>query len=219
MSKKIKYLIVAGLLVVGMSGKVNALEPLTSTITNPQFEEGTNQRVIKLQDGKITVTITKNDDETYKIVTEWDSTVVKVTGLQSVFENGNMDSSDFFNENYHCHLVVKDGDKYSVTLDKLGEVPAGFNPMGELVKVDVKFEAIDKDGNGVPDFKDDTPTEPEEPPVDPEEPPVEPEEPEQPKEEITDPETGDTSVIWYGAVATISVAGLYVLNRRKDENK
>lgn len=216
MSKKIKCLIVAGLLVVGMSGKVNALEPLTSTITNPQFEEGTNQRVVKLQDGKITVTITKNDDGTYKIVTEWDSTVVKVTGLQSVFENGNMDSSDFFNEDYHCHLVVKDGDKYSVTLDKLGEVPAGFNPMGELVKVDVKFEAIDKDGNGVPDFKDDTPTEPEQPPVDPEEPPVEPE---QPKEEITDPETGDTSVIWYGAVATISVAGLYVLNRRKDEDK
>ena len=242
MNKKIKCLLVAGLLVIGMSGNVNALEPLTSTITNPQFEEGTNQRVVKLQDGKITITITKNDDGTYKIVTEWDSTVVKVTGLKSLFENGNMDSSNFFDEGYYCHLVVKDGDKYSVTLDKLGEIPEGFNPMGELVKVDVVFEPIDENGNGIPDFKDDEPvtppTDPEEPPVDPEEPPVEPEdpdqpvdpedpnpeepnpeEPEQPKEEITDPETGDKSVILYGGLATVTVVGLCVLNRKKDEDK
>ena len=216
MFKKLKVLLVAGLLVVGMSGNVNALEPLTATITNPQFEEGTNQRVVKLQDGKIIVTITKNDDGTYKIVTEWDSTVVKVTGLKTLFENGNMDSSNFFDEDYYCHLVVKDGDKYSVTLDKLGEVPEGFDSMGEIVKVDVIFEAIDKDGNGVPDFKDDTPTEPEQPPVEPEEPPVEPE---QPKEEIIDPETGDTSVLVYGGLAVAAVAGICIVNRRKDEDK
>ena len=214
MNKKIKTLLVTGLLVIGMSGNVSALEPQTSTVANPQFEQGVNQRVIKLQDGKITVTIIKNDDGTYKIVTEWDSTAVKVTGLKSLFENGNINSNDFFNEEYHCHLVVKNGEKYSVTIDKLGEVPTGFNPMGELVKIEVTHEAVDKDGNGIADFKDDEPVTPPTEPENPVDPPVE----EEPKEEIIDPETGDSSILAYAGIAVTSMVSLYVLNK-KDEDK
>lgn len=236
MNKRIKCLLVAGLLVVGMNGMKNdvfAAEPLQSTVKNITFEEGLTKKVIPLQNGYITVTITKNDDGTYKIVTEWDSTVVKVTGLQSLFENGDIDSDNFFDENYYCHLVVKNGDMYSVTLDNLGEVPEGFESMGDLSKIDVKFELVDSDGDGVPDIKDDEPEEPENPnpPVDPEDPedpeepnppvepeePEDPEEPEQPKEEVIDPETGDASMVAFVSTIAISAAGIYVINRKKDE--
>ena len=91
MNKKIKSLLVAGLLVVGMSGmKIDAFaaESLTSVIEYPQFEEGQNQKVITLQHGYIVLTITQNEDGSYYITTNWDASVVKVTSVKTFYENG-----------------------------------------------------------------------------------------------------------------------------------
>ena len=87
--KKIKSLIVAGLLMVGMCGNVFANEVElpkvgTAVIENPAFEEG--KRVVSLQDGLITVTITENEDGTFTIAltytqVDWEAGSDKVESL------------------------------------------------------------------------------------------------------------------------------------------
>lgn len=208
MNKKIKSLLVAGLLVVGMSGLRNdvfAAEPLTSTIKDIVFVEGETQKVIPLQNGYITVTINKTGD-VYDVIVEWDKTVVDVTGITSLFGSGNSLFSDFNT----CYDYVVDGDKVTVTIHDVGAVPEGFNPMGDLVKVDVNFKLVDTDGDDIPDFKDDEPVAP------PEEEPK-PEEPKDP--EIVDPETGDKSMVVFGATVVVAGGAVYVLNRKKDEDE
>ena len=200
MNKKIKSLIVSGLLMVGMCGTVFANEVElpkvgTAVIENPAFEEG--KRVVSLQDGLITVTITENEDGTYDILTTWDSTKVNVTGLKTFYENGSIVSDDFFNPDYHCANIIKEGDIYKVSLEGLAEVPEGFDAMGKLVKIEVTFENLTKGS-------------------DPVEPPVDPEPPVVPEEEITDPETGDTSSMVFVATALLS-AGALLITKKKDE--
>ena len=200
MNKRIKSLIIAGLMVIGMNGNVFANEVElpkvgTAIIKNPAFEEGV--RVISLQDGLITVKITENEDGTYDILTTWDSTKVNVTGLKTIYENGNLISDDFFNPEYHCANIIKEGDIYKVSLEGLAEVPEGFDSMGKLIRIEVTYENLTKGD------------EPVDPPVDPE-PPVTPE------EEITDPETGDVSSMAFVATALLS-AGVLVFTRKKDE--
>ena len=200
MNKKIKSLIVSGLLMVGMCGTVFANEVElpkvgTAVIENPAFEEG--KRVVSLQDGLITVTITENEDGTYDILTTWDSTKVNVTGLKTFYENGSIVSDDFFNPDYHCANIIKEGDIYKVSLEGLAEVPEEFDSMGKLVKIEVTFENLTKGS-------------------DPVEPPVDPEPPVVPEEEITDPETGDTSSMVFVATALLS-AGALLITKKKDE--
>lgn len=66
MCKKIKSLLVVGLLVVGMNGNVFAAEEgelpaiSTSTISNPAFEDG--KRVVELQGGLIVVEMTEKEN-------------------------------------------------------------------------------------------------------------------------------------------------------------
>ena len=200
MNKRIKSLIIAGLMVIGMNGNVFANEVElpevgTAIINNPAFEEGV--RVISLQDGLITVKITENEDGTYDILTTWDSTKVNVTGLKTIYENGNLISDDYFNPEYHCANIIKEGDIYKVSLEGLAEVPEGFDSMGKLVRIELTYENLTKGD------------EPVDPPVDPE-PPVTPE------EEIIDPETGDVSSMAFVATALLS-AGVLVFTRKKDE--
>ena len=200
MSKKIKSLLIAGLMVVGMYGNVFANEVElpkvgTAIIKNPAFEEGV--RVISLQDGLITVKITENEDGTYDILTTWDSTKVNVTGLKTIYENGEITSDDFFNPEYHCANIIKEGDIYKVSLEGLAEVPEGFDSMGKLVRIELTYENLTKSNEPVV-------------------PPVDPEPPVTPKEEITDPETGDVSSMVFVATALLS-AGVLVFTRKKDE--
>ena len=199
MSKKIKSLIVAGLLMVGMCGNVFANENnlpsvSTSIIEYPEFNDE-NKAHVSLQADGIQVNITKNDDGTYDIRVEWDSTKFNVTGLKSFFENGNLVSDDFFNPEYHCANILKEGDKCIVSLEGLGDVPEGLNPMGELIKVEVTFENLTKGSN-----------------------PVTPGDPEEPKntEKITDPETGDSSSMIFVTTALVS-AGALLITKKKDE--
>ena len=110
MNKRIKSLMIAGLMVIGMCGNVFANEVElpkvgTAIIKNPAFEEGV--RVISLHDGLITVKITENEDGTYDILTTWDSTKVNVTGLKTIYENGKLVSDDFFNPEYLCANIRK----------------------------------------------------------------------------------------------------------------
>ena len=229
MNKKIKTLLVAGLLVVGMGGKAFAAEPFVSKIENPQIEEGV-QKDISFQDGAILLNVNQGDGYYYYITTNWDSTKFKVISVTTYFEDGSYIINETqFKDGEDCATIIKEGDLYKVNLT---------NDLNQkIVKVEVKYDAVDSDGDGVPDFKDDEPVappvdpeeppvdpeeppvDPEEPPVDPEEPPVDPEEPpvEEPKEEITDPETGDSSVMLLAGTAVISAGGIYVLTRKKDE--
>ena len=213
LNKRIKSLLVAGIVILGMGfAKVDsfAAETLTSAISNIDFVEGETQKVVTLQQGYITVTI-KNNDGVYDVVVEWDKTMVNVIGIDSLFENGDSLFSDFNT----CYDVVYNENKVIVTIKDVNVVPEGFNSVGELVGVNVHFTLVDSDGDGVPDFKDDTPNPGpggEEP--DPED-PVEPEEPVNP--DIDDPETGDASIMPIVVTALASAAGLFVLSKKDDE--
>lgn len=212
MNKKIKSLLVAGLLVLGMNGMRNdvfADEILTSTVKDIVFVTGETEKTVTLQNGYITVTINKVDG-VYDVVVEWDKTAVDVVGIESIFENNSL-----FSDFNTCYDYVTDGNKIIVTIKDVGSVPAGFDPMGELVQVDVKFNLVDTDGDGVPDIKDDTPNgeEPENPQ------PPQPEDPKPQPPTVIDPETGDASVIAFVATIALSTAGLVFVNKKKDDEE
>lgn len=196
MNKKIKSLLVAGLLVVGMSGNVFAAESdlpsiSTSTITQPKFEDG--KRVVELQGGLIVVEMTEKENGEYDVVVKWKEESIKILGVKTYYENGSIDHTNYFEELYHCNTLGEEGEFVFGKVLGGGE---GFSgPLGELVKVEVTFENLTKG----------------------DEPVVPPEEPEVPEEEIDDPETGDAGMM----VGVVSVAlaslGLVVVNKKKDE--
>lgn len=202
LNKRIKSVLVAGLVVLGMGfAKVDsyAAETLKSEITNIEFVQGETQKVVKLQQGYITVTINKSADGKYDVVVEWDKTIVDVVGIDSLFEKGQPTFSDFNT----CYDYVVDGNKVIVTIKDVTGVPEGWDSKGELVGVNVHFTLVDSDNDGVPDFKDDTP---------------QPEEPKPKDPEVKDPETGDASMIAVIGIAVASAAGL-VLTRKKDDEE
>lgn len=199
MNKKIKSLLVAGLLVVGMSGSVFANESelptvSTSTIENPKFEDG--KRVVELQGGLIVLEITEKENGEYGIVVKFKDESIKILGVKSYYENGSIDHSNYFEELYHCNALVQDGEFLIGTVLGGGE---GFSgPLGKLVKVEVTFENLTKGDEPVT-------------------PPEEPEEPEVPEEEIVDPETGDVGMMVGVVTVALASAGLIIVNKKKDE--
>lgn len=204
MNKRIKSLLIAGLLVFSMSGNAFANNSYTSVVENPKFEEGTNQKLFELQDGNIVLNITENEDGSYYITINWDSSKVRVISVKTYYENEyEVTSETQFKDGEDCSTIIKDGDNYKVNLSDMIK--------SKLVKVEVKFEPVKDDEPVTP------PTDPEEPPVDPEEPPTG----EEPQESVTDPEpeAGDSSLLAYVSMASVSVVGLYFLNRKKDEDK
>ena len=199
MNKKIKSLLVAGLLVVGMGGNAFAAEegelPVVSTsaITHPKFEDG--KKVVELQGGLIIVEMTEKENGEYDIVVKWKDDKIKILGVKSYYENGSIDHTNYFEELYHCNTLGEEGEFVFGKVLGGGE---GFSgPLGKLVKVEVTFENLTKG---------------DEPVVPPEEPPVTP-----PEEEIDDPETGDAGTMV--GVITVAAAslGLFVINKKKDE--
>lgn len=195
MNKKIKSLVVAGLLVIGMSGSVFANEtelPTTGTsvIEYPSFEDG--KRVVELQGGMIVVEMVEKENGEYEILTKWDAEGIKIIGVKSYYENGSIDHSNYFQEWYDCNTLEKEGEFYKGTVAGGGNGPSG--PLGKLVKVEITFENLTKD----------------------DEPVVPPVEPEIPEEDITDPETGDASSMIFVATALFS-AGALMINKKKDE--
>lgn len=193
MNKKIKSLLVAGLLVVGMSGNVFAAESdlpsiSTSTITQPKFEDG--KRIVELQGGLIIVEMTEKENGEYDIVVKWEDESIKILGVKSYYENGSIDHTNYFEELYHCNTLEGEGGFLKGTVSGGGNGVSG--PLGELVKVEVTFENLTKGDE-----------------------PVVP--PEKPEEGIDDPETGDAGMMVGIATATLASLGLVVVNKKKDE--
>jgi hypothetical protein len=193
LNKRIKSLLVAGLLVLGMGfAKVDsyALEPITSTITNPKLIE--NKKTISLQGGSIIVEVTKTEDG-YIFEPRWDSNKFKVTDIKAHYddERNTVINSESYFVSSKCYPIQENSNVY-----KSDAIDMKIN--ANLIKVEVVFMPIDKDNNGIPDFKDSEPVDPN-------------------PEEIKDPETGDTSIMPIVVTAVVSAAGLFVLNKKDDE--
>ena len=194
MNKKVKSLIVAGLLVFGMAGSAFAAESelpsvSTSEITHPKFEDG--KRVVELQGGLIVVEMTEKENGEYDIVVKWKEESIKILGVKSYYENGSIDHTNYFEELYHCNTLGEEGEFVFGKVLGGGE---GFSgPLGKLVKVEVTFENLTKGD------------EPVVPPVTP------------PEEEIDDPETGDAGIMVGVITVAAASVGLFVINKKKDE--
>ena len=191
MNKKLRTLLLAGLLTLGMSTVTFANESelpavSTSTVTHPKFEDG--KRVVELQGGLIIVDMTEKENGEYDIVVKWKGESIKILGVKSIYENGTIDHTNHFEELYHCNTLGTDGE--FVFGKVLGGGDGFSGPLGKLVKVEVTFENLTKGDD-----------------------PIVP--PQEPDEEIDDPATGDVTTIGFlvaGALATIGLCKL-----KKDE--
>ena len=199
MNKKVKSLLVAGLLAVGINGvKVDAFasEQLVSTITYPKFDES-NKKIISLQGGDIIVEVTKTE-EGYKFAPKWNSNKFKVTNIIAYFDDEDKNTS------IHTESVFQTGGFEPVEGDSnihKTKKDIDMKISANLIKVEVKFDTVYKDNNsdGISDFKDSNPVIPE-------------------KEEVKDEKpTGDASIMPILATGIGSVVGLYVLNKKEDE--
>lgn len=194
MNKKIKSLLVVGLLVVSMSGKAFADNVYVNDaliVKNIKLEE-----VFTFQDGNVKLEL---DEATNSLLAD-----LKISWVEN------------YNITY-VKLTLKDGTEVNVPMEKIGvsrndETGILRNTLNlddlsleaknvNTVKIGIDYKyPEDEDKNGIPDFKDDEPVEPEQP-------------------EIHDPETGDSSLITVvgTGVVTLSAVGLYMVNKKKDE--
>ena len=194
MNKKLRTLLLAGVLTLGMSAVAFANESelpavSTSTISNPAFEDG--KRVVELQGGLIIVDMTEKENGEYDIVVKWKGESIKILGVKSIYENGTIDHTNYFEELYHCNTIEQEGEFFKGTVSGGGDGVSG--PLGELVKIEITFENLTKG----------------------DEPIVPPVEPEEPDEEIDDPATGDTTTIGFLVAGALATLGLCKIN--KDE--
>ena len=194
MCKKIKSLLVAGLLVVSMSGSVFADNVYVNDaliVKNIKLEE-----VFTFQDGNVLLEL---DEASNTLLAD-----LKISWVEK------------YNITY-VKLTLKDGTEVNVPMEKIGvsrndetgwirndldldELSLDASDINTVkIGIDYKYPE-DKDGNGVPDFKDDEPVEPEDP-------------------EIHDPETGDSSLVTVvgASVITLSAAGLFIVNKKKED--
>ena len=196
MNKKIKSLLVAGLLVVGMSGNVFADDVHVNDaliVENIKLDE-----VFIFQDNNVFLEL---DGPSNILLADIKAAWVEkynITYVKLILKDGsevNVPMEKINVENNGSGLI-----RNSVDLDDLDD-PLGASDV-KTVKIGIDYKyPQDEDGNGVPDFKDDEPVDP----------PVE-EEP-----EINDPNTGDAGMMV--GVITVAAAsiGLFVVNKKKDE--
>jgi hypothetical protein len=204
LNKRIKSLLVAGLLVFSMAGGVFADEVElpdngTAIIKNPDFGDFMN-KTYELQDKFIILKLTRHSSgedsyDDYQAHLTWDAEKYEVTHIKMVYEDESFTERDIMikaAEGKDCYVAVlgEDG-KYRVS-------PIGDDVSGKkLIRVEVTFKNLTKGNNPV-------------------EPPVEPPK-EEPKEEVYDPNTGDASIMPIVATAILSAAGLYVVCKKDDE--
>lgn len=195
LNKRIKSLLVTGLLVFSMSGAVFAEgadlpKEATIKIEYPDFGAST-QKIYELQDGKIVLTL--NDDSSgYRAFVNWVAEEYKVTQIRLIFDDESNSVIDVklpgeTKEGQNCYDAVLDGDKYKVSVGNI-------TTDRQLIRVEIDYINLTKSDNPVI------------PPT------------EDPKEEnIDDPDTGDASIMPIVVTAVASAAGLYVLNKKDDE--
>ena len=198
LNKRIKSLLVAGILVISMTGGVFAEKQTVqgkSTITNPAFVDGVFNKT--LQGEGIIIEGSEQEGYYYYLTTSWDSSKLTVKDVILHFEGGGVVYNEALFREDQCGVVQgKEGWKYVNFVNDIDE---------KVVKIEVIYEAVKGDDPIVP------PVDPEDPPV---VPPVNPEEPE---EDVDDPETGDASIMPIVATALASAAGLFVLSKKDDE--
>lgn len=133
MFKKVKCLLVAGLLVLGMSGNAFAAEtPAVSTIANPKFEEGEFNK--QLQEGNIVIKATEQDGYYYYVTTEWNSDKIKVIDVKLHFEDGSVVYNEALFKEDKCGVVQdKEGWKYVNLVNDVDK---------KVVKIEVVFEPV-----------------------------------------------------------------------------
>lgn len=202
MCKKLKSLLVAGLLVVGMSGSVFANEipqgPFVSYKTHPTLLDESSEAVF--QNGAIVVDVSKeelSEQDVFHYSLEWNSHKFKMNKLILFLEDGSTIEEDLNSVSGVAQTEDVEGKENFKIFKSQTATSSGSN----IVKIQVEYEyGTDTDGDGIPDFKDDTPVEPEEP-------------------EIHDPETGDSSLVTVvgASVITLSAAGLFILNKKKED--
>lgn len=199
LNKRIKSLLVAGLVILGMGfAKVDsfAAEPLVSAIEYSAFNElGEKQQ--SFQKGAIVVDIEDHGSYQYYTKVTYDDTKFKIKDVIVTDEKNT--------EYNNTAIFTFSKEEYLYRDEESGKMIADLPVCqmdAKLVKVQVIYEPVDLDGNGIPDFKDSTGTDPEDP---------------KEEEKITDPETGDTSIMPIVATAVISAAGLYLVNRKNEE--
>lgn len=193
LNKRIKSLLVAGLLVVSMSGMAFAAETelpkeSTSKIENPIFTNGKHET--SLQGGLIKVEMSEKENGDVDIKLSWDSKI-KIKGVRTYYVNaedaadqGSIDHTNYFETWYKCNTLAKEGDF------NVGTVAGGIEGK-KLVRIEIDFENLAK--NSVPV----TPLEP--------------------AQKVTDPETGDASMIAVVGIAVASAVGLYTVSKNDDE--
>ena len=196
MNKKVKSLLIAGLLVVGMSGNVFADDVHVNDaliVENIKLDE-----VFIFQDNNVFLEL------------DGPSNILLADIKAAWVENYNIT---------YVKLILKDGSEVNVPMEKINVENNGSglirnsvdlddldDPLGasdvKTVKIGIDYKyPQDEDGNGVPDFKDDEPVDP----------PVE-EEP-----EINDPNTGDAGMMVGAITVAAASIGLFVVNKKKDE--
>jgi len=196
MNKKVKSLLVAGLLVFGMSGNVFADDVHVNDaliVENIKLDE-----VFIFQDNNVFLEL------------DGPSNILLADIKAAWVENYNIT---------YVKLILKDGSEVNVPMEKINVENNGSglirnsvdlddldDPLGasdvKTVKIGIDYKyPQDEDGNGVPDFKDDEPVDP----------PVE-EEP-----EIHDPNTGDAGMMVGAITVAAASIGLFVVNKKKDE--
>jgi LPXTG-motif cell wall-anchored protein len=198
LNKRIKSVLIAGLVVLGMGfAKVDsyALEPLVSTIEYPAFNElGEKQQ--SFQKGAIVVDIEDHGSYQYYTKVTYDDTKFKIKDVIVIDEKNT--------EYNNTAIFTFSKEEYLYRDEESGKMIADlpvYQMDAKLFKVQVIYEPVDLDGNGIPDFKDSTGTDPEDK-----------------KEVVTDPETGDASMITIAGIAIASAVGL-VLTRKKDDEE
>lgn len=204
LNKRIKSLLVAGLLVFSMAGGVFAEgsdlpKEATIKIENPDFGDFMN-KTYELQDKFIILKLTRHSSgedsyDDYQAHLTWDAEKYEVTHIKMVYEDESFTERDIMikaAEGKDCYVAVlgEDG-KYRVS-------PIGDDISGKkLIRVEVTFKNLTKGDNPV---------------VPPVVPPTE-----EPEEDVYDPETGDASIMPIVATAVLSAAGLYVVCKKDDE--
>lgn len=203
MNKKLKSLLVAGLLVVGMSGNVFADEipqgPFVSYKTYPTLLDESSEAVF--QNGAIVVDVSKeelSEQDVFHYSLEWNSHKFKMNKLILFLEDGSTITEHLDSASGIAQTEDVVGKENFKIFKSQTATVSGSN----IVKIQVQYEyGTDTDGDGIPDFKDDEPVTP------------------PGKPEISDPETGDSGLITVvgTSVATLSAVGLFLVNKKKED--
>lgn len=198
MNKKVKSLLVAGLLVVGMSGNVFGLEKTEyegndgkgqceHSVVNKIDSPAAGEHIIA---GVVKVTVSA-DRKYAKVEPLKNEAGVTLAKINAVHMKGG--------PNYNCYVLGEDegwAANLSCPLNGGKKIP-------EISHISVDFDVIefdDENENGIPDHKE------------------EPEVPEGPTSGPVDPGTGDASIMLVVGGAIASAAGLIFLSKKdKDE--